>query len=276
MSSAMPIAVVIEANAERLDEDAGHQVLAVGAAARERDRAAEDEREQQHEHDRLEDREDRELRDPRHPLQVAPGRRSGRRRRRRGARSCALPPRRSRSSSSAAWPVSVEEDVVERRPAQRDVVDPDPGSPSRRTTSTSCVRAAVGRDRDPPRVLVDRGAAVGREQLVPRARSSCRLVDDDLDALAADLRLELVGRAAGDDPARGRRPRSRRRARRPPRGTASSGAASRPRAPARGSRPTSRGGCAGRGRSSARRGRGACGRPISALARSSRRRMPPE
>ena len=184
--------------------------------------------------------------------------------------------RRPRRLSSAAWPVSVEEDVVERRPAQADVVDPDPGVPEPPHDVDELLRAAVRRRSVSLRVCSSSVAAPsGREQLAV-ACEVVAVVDDDLDALAADLRLQLVGRAARDDPARGRRRRSRPPARRPPRGTASSGAASFPRAPGRGSRPTSRGGCAGRARWSARRGRAACGRPISALARSRRRRMPPE
>ena len=43
-------------------------------------------------------------------------------------------------------------------------------------------------------------AVAVRRRAAPRARGEVvAVVDDDLDALAADLRLELVGGAAGDD-----------------------------------------------------------------------------
>ncbi len=75
---------------------------------------------------------------------------------------------------------------------------------------------------------------------------------------------------------RGRARRCRRRAGRPPRGTASSGAASCRRGRARAAAPTARCGCAGRARSSARRGRAPAGSRRGVAARSRRRRMPPE
>ena len=59
--------------------------------------------------------------------------------------------------------------------------------------------AAVRGDRETTRVLVERARAVDRQQC-GCALQVVPVVDDDLDALAADLRLELVGGAAGDDP----------------------------------------------------------------------------
>src|SRR6476646_7631949 len=119
---------------ERLDEDPRHQVLPVAAAARQRDRAAENVREQHHEHDRLEDREDRQLRDAWHALEGAPrddepvgG----------GGRKTAHDSS-SDGSSSAACPVSVRKtsSSVGRRKAMSSI--PIPASPSARTTPTSC------------------------------------------------------------------------------------------------------------------------------------------
>src|SRR4029078_5051104 len=125
---------------ERLDEDPGHQVLAVAAAARERDRAAEDVREQHDEHDRLEDREDRQLRDAWHALEGAPrddepvgG----------GGRKTAHDSS-SAGSSAAACPVSVRKtsSSVGRRKAMSSI--PMPASPSARTTPTSCCAPPSG------------------------------------------------------------------------------------------------------------------------------------
>ena len=73
MSSQIPTAVVAAAKTTVCAKMPGMQELPVGAAARQRDRAAEDVGEEQHEHDRLHDREDRQLRDARHALEVAPG-----------------------------------------------------------------------------------------------------------------------------------------------------------------------------------------------------------
>jgi hypothetical protein len=93
-----------------------------------------------------------------------------------------------------------EEDVVEGRPAHRHVVDPDPGlvqSPH-----------GVG-DRAP--ALADRHAqdAVGEGGTLRRDRRQRRDrrlgvglgFERDVEALAADLVLQLVGAALGDDPA---------------------------------------------------------------------------
>ena len=61
--------------------------------------------------------------------------------------------------------------------------------------------ATAGRDRQLAGVLVERDIAVAilREQR-HRARDGCAIAHDDLDPLATDLRLELVGGPAGDDP----------------------------------------------------------------------------
>ena len=123
-----------------LGKDARHQELAVGvgAVARDRDGAAEDEREQQHEHDRLEDREDRQLGDARDPLAGCARRRAGRprppdgcRRWRLAIRSVAVRGRRSAATLPSVGFGGVagegEEDVVQGRTAQADVVDGDVG-----------------------------------------------------------------------------------------------------------------------------------------------------
>ena len=59
---------------------------------------------------------------------------------------------------------------------------------------------AAGRHGQPPGVLVERDLALAvRRQELHRPRDRGPVADDDLDPLAADLRLELVGGAAGDD-----------------------------------------------------------------------------
>ena len=87
-----------------------------------------------------------------------------------------------------------EEDVVERRPAQPDVVDLDPLLAEPAHDVDELRRAAVRSDRQPAGVPVDRAGSVRSEQ---RRRSLERLalVHDDLDPLAADLRLQLVRRS---------------------------------------------------------------------------------
>jgi hypothetical protein len=57
-----------------------------------------------------------------------------------------------------------EEDVVEGRPAEPDVVDPDPLVAEPADDVDELRSAAVGRDREPARVLVDRAASVRCEQ----------------------------------------------------------------------------------------------------------------
>ena len=170
-----------------------------------------------------------------------------------------------------------QEHVVERGPPQADVVDGDPGVVEVAQDLDQGLRAALGVDGQLARVLVERDlpAAAGGED-PGGALEVVAAMDDHLDPLAAQLGLELVGRAARDDLAvvddRDRvgqlvgllevlRRQQERRA------LADE---------ARGSRPTSRSGCAGRGPSSARRGSAAAGRPMRAAPRSRRRRMPPE
>ena len=186
------------------------------------------------------------------------------------------PPPRSASSLLGRVAGEREEHVVERRPAQRDVVDADAGVVERAARPRRSRRAR--RDRDAHDAVLDVGALVGTSRAAPRSRA--RLVGGrrgcDLEPLAADAVLELVRGALGDHACRGRSRRSGRRAGRPRRGTAWSAArwCPRPRAPRssptgrarlRGSRPVV---------GSSRNSTG--GRATSAAARSSRRRMPPE
>ena len=93
-----------------------------------------------------------------------------------------------------------EEDVVQGRPAQADVVHRDALVPEPPDDVDELLGASPGGDRQPPRVLVDRRGAVRRQEL-GRVSEQGAVVDDDLDPLAAHLRLELVGGAARDDPA---------------------------------------------------------------------------
>ena len=75
-----------------------------------------------------------------------------------------------RRQSSAAWPVSVEEDVVERRAAQPDVVDRDAGLVEVADDLDEALGAAAAGDGEPARVLVDAciAVAVAREHLAAR------------------------------------------------------------------------------------------------------------
>ena len=78
-----------------------------------------------------------------------------------------------------------------------------PASSRSRTTWTRRWAPPLGRHGQPAGVLVD---ACSRPRSRAQSSSAARgdvgaVVDDDLDALAADLRLQLVGGAAGDDPA---------------------------------------------------------------------------
>ena len=93
-----------------------------------------------------------------------------------------------------------EEHVVERRPAQADVVDGDPRVVEVAQDLDERLRAALRVDRQLARVLVERDlpAAAGGEDR-GGALEVVAAMDDHLDPLAAELRLELVGRAARDD-----------------------------------------------------------------------------
>ena len=189
------------------------------------------------------------------------------------------PPRRGRSSSpsSAAWPVRSRKtsSSVGRRTAMSSMPIAglvEPRAPPRRSSPRrwrDAARAAMPSSQTRP-LVGDR----------PRARRSPlrlgRRSSTDVEPVAADLVLELVGRALGDHAARGRSRRCGRRGGRPRRGTAWSAApwcrrrrassiiSQRPRR-LRGSRPVV---------GSSRNSTG--GRATSAAARSSRRRMPPE
>ena len=93
-----------------------------------------------------------------------------------------------------------QEDVVERRPAEADVVDGDPRFVEVADDLRQVRRPVVGRDREPAGVQVE-GAFTGEtaDEDLACALDVVTGMDDDLDAGAADLSLELVGRAAGDD-----------------------------------------------------------------------------
>ena len=208
----MPIAVVAAAKTIVWAKMPGIRNARVVAAARDVDRAAEHEREQQHEHDRLEDREDRELRDPRDALEVPPADEQAVGDRPADAAARGGPSSGGHAallalasvvgvSSSAGVAGEGQEDIVERGPAQADVVDvrspprrsrARPGrAPRRRRWSATVRRRVCSSTVTSPWQSRDR-ISVARLDLVAVA-------DDDLDALAADLRLELVGRPAGDD-----------------------------------------------------------------------------
>ena len=89
-----------------------------------------------------------------------------------------------------------QEDVVERRAADADVVDADRRLVEVAHDLDEAHRAAVGGYRQAAGVLVDRGlpVAVPVEHL-DGPRDVRPVADDDLDPLAADLPLELVGGA---------------------------------------------------------------------------------
>ncbi len=153
-------------------------------------------------------------------------------------------------------PGQVQEDVVEGRSAQADVGDLDPlGVQAAQqldevsATTRRPARSRGGRARRPSASPMPSPSA----WVLARARSAASR-DHDLDALSAELGLQLVAGARARSPCRGRSPRSGRPTGRPPRGTAWSAAGWCPRGPAPRSRPTSRSGPAGRARSWARRG----------------------
>ena len=93
-----------------------------------------------------------------------------------------------------------EEDVVERRSSQRDVVDADPRLVEVAHDLDEGASAGTRRRRQSARVLIggDVARAVAREDLL-RSRDGIAVVDDDLDPLPADLRFQLVRGPAGDD-----------------------------------------------------------------------------
>ena len=151
-----------------------------------------------------------------------------------------------------------DEDVVERRPPDRDVVDADAGAvepadrlgdPPRPRLSGSAriaalaLRAVVG-ERDERLDRVVGGGAVGERHLEPLAADAVlQLVRRALgDHLAVVDHGDAVGEAVGLVEVLGGEQHGRSRPRRAPR-----------------SSPTARAGCAGRARSSARRGRSPAG-----------------
>jgi hypothetical protein len=97
-----------------------------------------------------------------------------------------------------------EEHVVEGRTAQGHVVQPNPGSVEASQRLGENAGTAAHRGCDATAVLVHfQTARIGRqvgENPAGFGEPVARL-DDDLDALTADLRLELVGGALGDRPA---------------------------------------------------------------------------
>ena len=95
-----------------------------------------------------------------------------------------------------------EEHVVEGRAAQADVVDHDALGVELADDSARTARPPPSdRHGDLAGVVVDGrpAAAPGRRARARRRRCVAVSCDDDLDALAADLGLELVGGAPGDD-----------------------------------------------------------------------------
>ena len=195
-SSVMPIAGDAGGEHDGLGEDAGHQELVVraGASSREGDRAAEDDGEEQHEHDRLEDREDRQLRDARDALEVAPG--DDEPVAERACRVMRMPLLR-RLSSTEAWPVRARKTssrVGRRRPmssiAIAGLAELADIARASRAASRGDGHAPVCSSSWARRRCPSRSGS-------PRRGRSRPVADDDLDALAADLRLELVGGAPG-------------------------------------------------------------------------------
>ena len=100
-------------------------------------------------------------------------------------------------------PRELQEDVVEGRPAEPEVADPDPFAAQLRGGVLDQLEAVPwGRHRQPVRTLVRLGiptAHPGERLLSELALGGVRKLD--LEDLAADLFLELVPRARGDHPA---------------------------------------------------------------------------
>ena len=74
---------------------------------------------------------------------------------------------------------------------------PMPASPSARTTSTSCRAPPSAEMVQTLRSLVERRASRPAASTSAASGETCALVHDHLDALAADLSLELVRGAVG-------------------------------------------------------------------------------
>src|SRR5687768_9959939 len=93
-----------------------------------------------------------------------------------------------------------EEHVVQRRAAKSDVVNGNVRLVQLSHDLNETARAISCGDRDASHVVVEGVLTLGRaREQGDRARQLRPLADDYLDPLAADLRLELVGRAAGND-----------------------------------------------------------------------------
>ena len=192
-----------DAEGERLHEDAAEQVLAVVAAG-DGDHAAEDEREQQHEHDRLQRDVEQLLGDLADVL-----------------RGCGRASARLSATTSAARGrgESTERVAASRRPPCGRVVRERKTSSSvasRRWTSVgvdaggveraddlderACRRASGTVDDGAPRRSTRAPSANGASAAAA-ASSSLGVGDRDVDPLAADARLQLGRRARGGDAA---------------------------------------------------------------------------
>ncbi len=267
---------------DRLHEDAGEQELDV-VAGRPGERAAEHVREQQREHDRRDRHVEQLNRDVLDLEHAAPAERAGAGRRRgRAGRSpdsqrgdgparapgCA---RRSVLDGAHAGDLLLlgvvlgrtagerEEDVVEARLAEREVGDAgcrahERGERLRRlvgargTLHATAPAGSVASSTPSPSTGDDRGAAARSPGSTSRKCS----------ALLPDRGLELAAACPPRSRARGRSPRSGRRAGRPPPGTGCVSSTVVPSADdLRGRCPRPGCGCAGRGPWSARRGTGA-------------------
>ena len=191
------------AERHRLDDDPGHQEVDV-VVARRLDRAAEDVDEEQHEHDRLDGEADQQVGLARDAQEAAlrEHERVGD-----GVARCrhAAPARLRRPGllGSAAWPVSVRKtsSSVGRRSAMSSM--PIPASSRRRTASAITPRRSAQRHAQRA-VLDERRRRPRSARALRSAARRARVVEADLEPVAADLRLELVGRALGDHAGPGR------------------------------------------------------------------------
>ena len=184
-----------------LHDDPGDQEVDV-VVARRHDRAAEDVDEQQHEHDRLDREADQQVGGAGEPHEVALGHHE---------RVGDQLPHAATSSRSPFVLLGRdrlvagegEEDVVERGPPDAEVLDADAGvvEPAYRLHD----RAGALLDRCAHRRPSMCGRLAGHRRERLGGRSASRAVGQvDLEPLAADAVLQLVGRAVGDDACRGR------------------------------------------------------------------------
>jgi hypothetical protein len=95
-----------------------------------------------------------------------------------------------------------QEHLVERRPPQVDVLGFDSGVAKKAQGVGECGHAVRDRDAHPPCVGIEPGAArLGRRDPTERVRGARQVVGaahDDVDAVAAERGLQLVGRAVCD------------------------------------------------------------------------------